>query len=109
MKIIPYHDEAGVPVFWAWFNVQKDRRAKVRIQMSIDRLASGNAGVGRNLRGGISELKIDEGPGYRVYFGRVGDSVVILLLGGIKDNQTDDINTASSYWEHWKQMNRRKK
>lgn len=108
MQILTYVDKAGVPVFWTWFNALKDRRAKVRIQMSIDRLSSGNAGVGRNLRGGISEIKIDEGPGYRVYFARVGDSIVILLMGGVKNFQTDDIKTAISYWDDWKQMNRSK-
>ena len=62
----------------------KDRTARARIQVRVDRLVYGNPGQHRNLTDGVSELKIDVGPGYRVYFTRRGDELIVLLAGGDK-------------------------
>ena len=67
-----------------------------RIQIRVDRLANGNPGQHRNLAGGIRELKIDFGPGYRVYYTERGGELIILLAGGDKSTQQQDIKTAIS-------------
>ena len=77
-----------------WINALKDRAARARIQMRVDRLAHGNPGQHRNLAGGISELKIDVGPGHRVYYTQRGDELIILLVGGDKSSQQSDITLA---------------
>lgn len=77
-----------------WINDLKDRAARARIQMRIERLAHGNPGQHRNLAGGIAELKIDSGPGYRVYYTQRGDELIILLVGGDKSSQKNDISLA---------------
>jgi putative addiction module killer protein len=81
-------------VFAAWFNALKDRRARLLLQVRIDRLAHGNPGQTRALQGGVHELKIDHGPGYRVYYAQRGRTLVILLCGGDKRTQRKDIDAA---------------
>jgi putative addiction module killer protein len=80
--------------FADWFSGLRDKRAKVRIQARIDRLQVGNVGDAKPVGEGVSELRIDYGPGYRVYFARRGDSLVILLAGGDKRTPPQDIQTA---------------
>jgi putative addiction module killer protein len=80
--------------FAKWFERLRDRRAARRIQVRIDRLEMGNPGQVRNLAAGVSEMKIDYGPGYRVYFARKGEAIVILLCGGDKHSQQKDIAKA---------------
>jgi putative addiction module killer protein len=77
-----------------WINALKDRTARARIQMRVDRLVHGNPGQHRMLTGGVCELKIDIGPGYRVYYIERGDELIILLAGGGKSTQQKDIRTA---------------
>jgi len=81
-------------VFAVWFRDLRDRRARARIQVRIDRLALGNPGDVRPVGEGVSELRIDYGPGYRVYFVRHGEAVIVLLAGGDKRTQAQDIDTA---------------
>lgn len=81
-------------VYRDWINGLKDRVARARIQVRVDRLAHGNPGQHRNLSNGISELKIDYGPGYRVYYTRRGTEVIVLLAGGDKSSQQRDVNLA---------------
>lgn len=78
----------------AWFEGLRDRSARARIAMRIDRLGHGNPGQHRVLTGGVVELKIDVGPGYRVYYTHVDRVVVLLLVGGDKSTQSDDIKMA---------------
>lgn len=80
--------------FDSWMNGLKDRAAVARIRIRIDRLALGNAGQCRNLKGGVSELKVDFGPGYRVYFTERSGQIVILLCAGTKKEQAADIAMA---------------
>lgn len=81
-------------IFAAWFSALRDRGARIRIQVRIDRLAMGNPGQHRVLTGGVCEMKIDHGPGYRVYYARHGDAWVVLLCGGSKKTQNADIDAA---------------
>ncbi len=79
-----------------------DLRARVAILRRLDRLALGNMGDSKYLRDGISELRIDHGPGYRVYFARSGASIILLLGGGSKRTQKKDIDAAVSRWQDFK-------
>jgi len=80
--------------FANWLDALKDIRARARILVRIERLAAGNPGDVKPVGGGISELRIDYGPGYRVYYKKHGRQVVILLAGGDKRTQSKDIKTA---------------
>jgi putative addiction module killer protein len=80
--------------FVKWIDALKDIRARARILVRIERLAAGNPGDVKAVGEGVSELRIDYGPGYRVYFKKQGQKVVILLAGGDKRTQTKDIKTA---------------
>ncbi len=81
-------------VYREWINALRDRAGRARIQMRVDRLVHGNPGAHRNLSEGVSELKIDFGPGYRVYYTKRGDRLLLLLAGGDKSSQNDDIALA---------------
>jgi putative addiction module killer protein len=83
-----------------WINSLKDGAGRARIQVRVDRLANGNPGQHRKLAGGISELKIDFGPGYRVYYTERGGELIILLAGGSKATQQQDIKTAIALAEN---------
>ena len=82
------------PAFAAWLDGLRDLLGRARVQARIERLAAGHAGDAKPVGEGISELRIDTGPGYRVYFTRRGREVVILLAGGDKSTQSKDIRTA---------------
>lgn len=77
-----------------WFDALRDRQARARILVRIRRLSLGNAGDARPVGEGVSEMRIDYGPGYRVYFIRRGEELVVLLAGGDKGTQDRDIRTA---------------
>jgi putative addiction module killer protein len=77
-----------------WLDGLRDLRARARVQVRIERLASGHVGDAKPVGEGVSELRIDCGPGYRVYFTKLGTAVIILLAGGDKRTQTTDIKTA---------------
>ena len=81
-------------IFAKWIDGLRDVRARARVQVRIERLASGNPGDTRPVGEGVSELRIDYGPGYRVYYKQRGRQVVILLAGGDKRTQSRDIKTA---------------
>lgn len=77
-----------------WIDGLKDRVGRAKILMQVDRLIHGNPGQQRNLTDGISELKIDFGPGYRVYYTQKGTSLLLLIVGGDKSTQQKDIAKA---------------
>lgn len=83
-------------VFSRWLEQLRDDQAIARILTRIYRLSLGNFGDAKALGSGVSELRIDYGPGYRVYFGRIGSSVVLLLVGGTKKTQQKDIASAKA-------------
>ena len=80
--------------FANWIDALRDIRARARVQARIERLAGGHTGDVKPVGEGVSEMRIDYGPGYRVYFKKRGQSLVILLAGGDKQSQQSDINTA---------------
>ena len=80
-------------IFAKWLDGLNDIRARARIQVRIERLAAGNPGDVKAVGEGVSELRIDYGPGYRVYYRKRGQNVVILLAGGEKSTQAKDIKT----------------
>ena len=80
--------------FAKWIDDLNDMRARARVLVRIERLAAGNPGDVAPVGEGVSELRIDYGPGYRVYYKQSGESLVILLAGGDKQTQTKDIKTA---------------
>jgi putative addiction module killer protein len=81
-------------VFSQWMDRLRDVRARARVQARIERLANGNAGDVKPVGEGVSELRIDYGPGYRVYFKKQGRRLIVLLVGGNKGTQEKDIKTA---------------
>ncbi len=81
-----------------WLNSLRDNKAISRIEKRIKRVSLGNLGDYRSVGEGVGELRIDYGPGYRVYFGQVGTTIVLLLCGGDKSTQAEDIRKAKEYW-----------
>ena len=81
-------------VFAKWLDSLRDLRARARIQARIERLAMGNPGDVAPVGEGVSELRLDYGPGYRVYYRKRGREVIVLLAGGDKSSQSRDIKTA---------------
>jgi putative addiction module killer protein len=81
-------------VYRDWINSLRDRVGRARVQVRVDRLVHGNPGKHRVLTDGVCELKIDYGPGYRVYYTQRGDVMIVLLAGGDKSTQAQDIKTA---------------
>ena len=86
-----------------WLEALKDLRAKAQIQAQMVRVAAGNFGDCKPLRDGVQELRIDYGPGYRVYLSRQGPILVLLLCGGDKADQSRDIERAIEYLKDWKE------
>jgi putative addiction module killer protein len=85
--------------FDGWLKSLKDAKGRARIEARIDRLANGNAGDVGPIGEGLSELRIDFGPGYRVYYGRAGATLYLLLCGGDKGSQDADIKSAHAMWK----------
>ena len=83
-------------IYSEWFSRLRDRTAKARIDIRIRRLSLGNSGDVKPVGSGISELRIDYGPGYRIYFTQRGSALVILLSGGDKSTQEKDIRAAQA-------------
>ena len=98
-----YLTASGKNVFDDWMNALKDRAAEARIAARLGRLEAGNFGDCRSVGDGVWELKIDYGPGYRVYYAVAGKLVVLLLCGGDKRSQAGDIRRAKEYWEEYKE------
>jgi putative addiction module killer protein len=96
-----YRTVAGDEPFTRWLARLRDRHAGARILVRLERLALGNLGDTRFLRDGVSELRVDWGPGYRVYFGRDGKTVIVLLCGGDKRRQDADVERAVALWREY--------
>lgn len=102
MRVLHYLSPGGKDVFQRWLDQLGDQRARRRILRRIDRIElDGFLGDHKYLREGVSELRVDEGAGYRVYFGRAGEQLVVLLCGGDKGSQSKDIERAIGYWKDY--------
>jgi putative addiction module killer protein len=93
----------GRDVLGEWLGGLKDNRTRAKILARIDRLAAGNFGDCKSLRGGLYELRINWGPGYRVYCAMVGGTCVVLLCGGEKRKQASDIQRAIEYLSDYRE------
>lgn len=103
IEIRRYVTRAGKDVFGDWLAGLKDLRAHAKIAVRIDRVAAGNFGDCKSLRNGLYELRIDWGPGYRVYYAMFGRQMVLLLCGGDKRKQSSDIERAIEYLEDYRE------
>jgi putative addiction module killer protein len=101
-----YLTPSGKDLFEEWFDALADENAQARIAVRINRLAAGNFGDCKPLQEGVWELRIDWGPGYRVYYGMTGKTAVLLLCGGDKRKQNADIARAITCWKDYKERSK---
>ena len=103
MELLRYVSPSGQEVFAEWFGGLRDARTKAKIAARLARIIAGNFGDCKPLREGVWELRIDWGPGYRIYYALDGKTVVLLLCGGEKRKQATDIERAVRFWNDYKQ------
>jgi putative addiction module killer protein len=101
MKILEYLDSAGRSPFAVWFD-GLDPAAAAKVTVAVTRMGIGSFSNAKGVGSGVYEYRIDSGPGYRIYFGRDGDRIVILLAGGTKKRQQRDIEDAHDRWNDYK-------
>jgi len=101
LQITHYLSHSGQDVYQQWLDKLTDRRAKAKITVRVNRLAQGAFGDCKPLRDGVWELRIDQGPGYRIYYAQTGKRLVLLLLGGDKRHQAADIEKAINFWQDY--------
>ena len=101
MEIRHYLTASGRDPYQEWLDKLKDLTGRIAIQRRVDRVAEGNFGDHKPLQEGMYELRIDMGPGYRVYYALEGATIVLLLCGGIKRTQAADIKRVSRYWHDY--------
>ena len=101
MEIREFLDARGGSPFASWFD-DLDAQAAAKIAVALTRMERGNLANAKAVGGGVQESRIDWGPGYRLYFGRDGDTLIILLCGGTKRRQQDDIAEAEAHWAEYK-------
>ena len=106
-EIRHYLTQNEYDVFMEWRQRLRDTQAKIAIDRRINRIELGNFGDHRFCRDGVWEIRIDVGPGYRVYYAIAGHQVVLLLCGGDKRTQDADINRACEYWADWQERKER--
>ncbi len=92
----------GREPFSEWLASLRDIKARAKVRVRLDRVSLGNLGDCHGAGDGVQELRIDYGPGYRVYFGQEEATIVLLLCGGDKSTQTKDIETAKRYWSEYR-------
>ena len=100
-EVIEYLQESGESPFSVWLDALADRKAQAKIDARLTRLRLGLMGDCKPLRDGVWELRVDFGPGYRVYYAQAGKRLILLLCGGDKRKQSADIKRAVEYWENW--------
>ena len=98
--------ESGRVPFDDWFESLSDLRMQAAVDSRLARVRAGNFGDHKGVGAGVSELRINVGPGLRVYYGERGQRLVILLGGGDKASQTSDINRAKQLWQQWLEFNK---
>ncbi len=97
-----YVAEDGRVPFSEWLASLRDLKARAKVRVRLDRVSLGNLGDCHSVGEGVQELRIDYGPGYRVYFGQVGSTIVLLLCAGDKSTQANDIEQAKHYWNEYR-------
>ena len=105
VQVTEYADAQGRRPFGRWFN-RLDSQAATRITAALDRIGRGILSNVKGVGAGVLEYRIDSDPGYRIYFGRDGETLIVLLGGGTKRRQQRDIDTAK---RHWRDYRRRRK
>jgi putative addiction module killer protein len=108
MEVREYVDESGKSPFRAWFD-RLNAEAAAKVATGLFRIEQGNLANVKGLGAGVFEHRIDFGPGYRVYFGRDGSTIVILLGGGTKKRQQRDILVAKTRWQDYKRRRKKEK
>ena len=103
VEIRRYVSSSGRDVFGEWLSKLRDARAQAKIAIRLDRVAAGNFADCKRLQGGLCDLRIDWGPGYRVYYAMLGRSCVPLLAGGDKRKQSADIERALVYFKDYRE------
>ena len=98
--------ENGQVPFDDWFESLRDLRMQAAVDSRLARVRAGNFGDRKRVGAGVSELRINVGPGLRVYYGEYGKQLVILLGGGDKATQTRDVNRAKQLWQQWREINK---
>jgi putative addiction module killer protein len=101
LEVLEYLDAAGRSPVKRWFD-RLDANASAKVTFAITRISQGNLSNVKAVGGGVFEFKIDFGPGYRLYFGRDGERIIILLGGGTKKRQQRDIEAAIANWRDYK-------
>ena len=101
IEVTEFLDEQGRSPFRRWFD-RLDPTAAAKVNTALSRMQGGNMSDVRGVGDGVQESRIDFGPGYRVYFGREGDALVVLLGGGTKSRQQADIKKARDLWREYK-------
>lgn len=101
VEVTEYQDRDGRRPFAEWMDGLRDSTARQRIVGRIVRMQAGNRGDWRSVGAGLFELRVDYGPGYRVYCGQDGPALVLLLCGGDKSTQSQDIGRAHDYWNDY--------
>lgn len=101
-EVLRYQRADGSEPFTEWLGSMRDKVGKVRIYSRLRQIEAGNWGDVSSVGSGISELRIHVGAGYRVYFGQHQKKLVIVLLGGDKSSQSEDVRRAKEYWLDWK-------
>jgi putative addiction module killer protein len=101
LEVLEYLDTSGRSPFGDWFDGLNAQSA-AKISVAVTRLRQGNVSRVKSVGGGVMEYKVDFGPGYRVYFGRDGERIVVLLVGGTKRHQNEDIRVAQARWSDYK-------
>lgn len=101
-EIERYTTSDGRVPFDEWFYDLRDSQAKLKINVRLKRVSAGNFGDYRSVGEGVWELRLNFGPGYRVYFGQVETTIVLLLCGGDKSTQDEDIFQAKKYWTKYR-------
>lgn len=100
-ELLEYESESGKCPFKDWLESLRDIQARAIIRKRLNRVRLGNLGVNRSVGQGVWELKINFGPGYRIYYGEDGPKIVVLLCGGDKGTQSRDIEEAKAYWKDY--------
>ena len=100
-EIQEFINAEGRAPYQEWVNSLKDVKTRARIRQRVDRLELGNMGDCESVGDGVYELRLDFGPGYRIYFGQIGTTIVLLLCGGTKKKQQQDIDQAKKYWKDY--------